>query len=175
MNDRKVLGTAFRSVLAGAIALLPTSLLSACSDDAPPPERRNIAQEAPPDVPAWVYLGDHVDLGWWLASRRAFQPAAKDSAMAAAYDLYLRQASKLFVEDQRMIANRTVQTSSTLSEQGIEENYDAILDKFTELAEFSGRKLLYGELCQHYVNLRMAGKNSDEALAELRSRYQHAP
>ncbi|PNG25282.1 hypothetical protein [Methylocella silvestris] len=175
MNDRKFLRTAHGLALPGAIALSLMSLLLACSEDAPSPERHTIAQDEAPSVPTWVYPGDHVELGWWLASRRNFQPAAKDSAMAAVYDLFLRQASKLFVEDQRMIANRTVQTSTTLSEHGIEENYDAILDKFTELAEFSGRKLLYGELCQHYVNLRMEGKDSNEALADLRSRYQHAP
>jgi len=73
-----------------------------------------------------------------------------------------------FIEDPRMIANRTVQLGQMLAEAGTGEGYGAILDGLGGIAAERGRrKSLYGEMCQHYYNARMQGADHAAALARL--------
>ena len=70
---------------------------------------------------------------------------------------------------------RALAVAAALDERGSPETYDAILDGFSEIAEFSGRRLLYGSLSQHYLNLRAKGESRAEALEELKRAYPHSP
>ncbi len=156
------------------LVLAPALLLSAC-DDSNEPERRRIVTAEKAHVPEWLPAADGVDPAWWLASRRDLSPAINDNPMISVYRRYLTRAAVLFDEDQRMIANRTAQVAAALDKRGSPETYDAILDGFSEIAEFSGRKLSYGALCQHYLNLRATGESRGEAVEELKRAYPHSP
>jgi hypothetical protein len=80
----------------------------------------------------------------------------------------LARAAEGFIEDPRMIANRTVQLGQMLAETGKSESYGDLLDGFGQIAAKRGRhKSLYGEMCQHYVNIRNRGLGHEAALSEL--------
>ncbi|WP_374309076.1 hypothetical protein [Methylocella sp.] len=160
-----------------ALALLAALALAAplASCDAPPePERRKLPAQERLEAPDWLPAGTRIDPAWWLASRRIGGPAPKDDKMIEIYRNFLVQGERQFHEEQRMIANRTVQTAQALADHGISETYDSLLDGFTSLADFTGGKLLYGQICQHYLNLRERGETRGAALEELRRAYPHA-
>ena len=55
-----------------------------------------------------------------------------------------------------------------LGEVGKDEPYRTLLDGLGTVAAGRGRhKSLYGEMCQHYVNIRNRGLGHEAALAEL--------
>ncbi|WP_395664517.1 hypothetical protein [Methylocella sp.] len=159
------------AALAG-LALALAATLSGC-DEAPQPARRKLDTQTPGEVPDWLPLGTAIDPAWWLASRRVGAPAPKDDHMIEIYRAFLVQAERQFQEDRRMIANRVDQTAQALAERGEPETYDSILDGFTSLADFSGRKMIFGQICQHYLNLRQRGETRAQALEDLRRAYPH--
>ncbi len=74
-----------------------------------------------------------------------------------------------------MIANRTVQLGQMLAEADAPETYADLLDGLEEAAAPTHRKQLYGELCQHYYNLRQQGLDRAQTLARLTERYAAQP
>ncbi|MEE7477111.1 hypothetical protein MHIMP23_12445 [Methylobacterium hispanicum] len=88
----------------------------------------------------------------------------------------LAEARGRFVEDPRMVANRTMQLEAMLAEIQIPENQvaespAALIADLAGVAAASGRRQLYGEMCQHYVTVRRDGHSREAALARLRERY----
>lgn len=66
-----------------------------------------------------------------------------------------------------MIANRTAQLSDMLALDGKEESYIDLIESLTKIVEGSKGKQEYGDLCQHYYNLRHHGTDKAAALAAL--------
>ncbi|MCJ2023174.1 MxaH protein [Methylobacterium sp. J-067] len=157
-----------RCLLLSALAL--TVSLTACNhgDEEANAEQAVVARTSETDLPAWLTHSDGTDPGRWLAGREAGHPLALNAPQVQAMRGSLARAAEGFVEDRRMIANRTVQLGQMLGEVGKDEAYGTLLDGFAQIAAPRGRhKSLYGEMCQHYFNIRTRGLGHEATLAEL--------
>ena len=70
-------------------------------------------------------------------------------------------------ESRRMIANRSVQTSRSLNEKGVEMSTETLLETFSSQLQQSRQKIVYGELCAQYTTLRLQGSSHDNAVNTL--------
>lgn len=165
-------------LIAGLAALL---ILSACDREtsgaasSAAPDRGDdgaiVASTAEDHLPDWLAPTDGSDPARWLASREAGHPLPADAAAVRDLRESLDRARSAFVEDKRMIANRTVQLGQMLSEIGKSESYRGLIDGLGGIAALRGRhKSLYGEMCQHYYNTRAQGADHTTALARLEAR-----
>jgi hypothetical protein len=154
-----------------ALALLALAL-AGCGEEAP--EREPDAVAARDDRAAatadWLGPTDATEPALWLARRAAGDGPAAPEALGR-LRAALAAARPRFVENPRMIANRTAQLEAMLAEIGAVETPAALIEALTGIAAPSGRRQLYGELCQHYVTVRRQGLDRDAALARLRERY----
>ncbi len=159
------------TTLASACVILA---LGGCDGGEPEPkgdEQQVVATQHEADLGTWLSPVDPMDTGRWLASREAGHLLANDDEASVRMRRDLGQASAYFVEEQRMIANRTAQLGQMLADAGKAESYDSLLGGLTGIAQAANRKLLYGEMCQHYYNTREQGIDRGEALAKLAERY----
>jgi hypothetical protein len=166
-------------LIAGLAAL---SLLSACdrgetSGEASSagPDRVDdaaiVALTAEDHLSDWLSPTDGSDPARWLAGREAGHPLPGDAAQVRELRNSLDRVGSAFVEDKRMIANRTVQLGQMLSEIGKPESYRGLIDGLGAIAALRGRhKSLYGEMCQHYYNTRAQGADHATALTRLEAR-----
>ncbi|WP_411903652.1 MxaH protein [Methylorubrum thiocyanatum] len=130
-----------------------------------------VASTAEDHLPDWLSPTDGTDPARWLAGREAGHPLPADAAAVRELRESLDGARSAFVEDKRMIANRTVQLGQMLSEIGKTESYRGLIDGLGAVASVRGRhKSLYGEMCQHYYNTRVQGADHATALARLEAR-----
>ncbi len=123
-----------RSLLLSALALLVP--LTACNrrDEEANADQAVVARTSETDLPAWLTHSDGTDPGRWLAGREAGRPLALDTPQVQAMRASLARAAEGFVEDRRMIANRTVQLGQMLGEVGKGEAYGTILDGLGRVA-----------------------------------------
>lgn len=121
--------------------------------EAKPVEMLSVADPTPPEQ--------------WLLTLYQAKPDA-DKARDTHYYQQLLSSIKPHVHEQpRVIANRTVQTTRQLLEMGIEADEDQMLEDFaTQLQTISGR-IVYGELCANYSNLRQQQLTHQEAIQDL--------
>lgn len=152
--------------------LLPLLALAACGSEPPREEGQSVvARTAEGELPGWLVPTDGSDPARWLAGREAGRPLPDDAPAVAAMRASLKAARTGFVEDPRMIANRTVQLGQMLAEIGRPEPYGRLIDGLGGVAAPRGRhKSLYGEMVQHYYNARAQGADHAGALARLASR-----
>ncbi|WP_232631777.1 MxaH protein [Methylobacterium sp. Leaf118] len=155
-----------------AAVLLPLLALAACGGEEPAEEGQSVvARTAEGALPGWLVPTDGTDPARWLAGREAGKPLPDDAPEVAALRASLSAARTGFVEDPRMIANRTVQLGQMLTEIGRPESYRSLIDGLGGVAARRGRhKSLYGEMVQHYYNARAQGADHDGALARLAAR-----
>lgn len=66
-----------------------------------------------------------------------------------------------------MIANRVAQLEQMLAEHGITEGADQLLDDLTAVAAVRNGRTGFGEVCQHYYNLRTQGTDRPAAMAAI--------
>jgi len=130
-----------------------------------------VATRSDDDAPEWLSHTDATDPARWLASREAGQAVPETDPRTQRLRRGLTQAKGAFIEDPRMIANRTVQLSQMLAEAGKPEGYADLVDGLAGIAAASHRRQLYGEMCQHYFNTRQQGADKTQALARLAERY----
>ena len=102
--------------------------------------------------------------------KRTDGPAIRDTVIWFALLIggALALARPHFVEDERMIANRTAQVARMVT--GVPDP-ETLVSGLTAVAAPTGRRQLYGALCQQYVNLRTAGAEHRTALDRLRESY----
>ncbi len=118
----------------------------------------------------WLRATDHVDPALWPANREAGRErAAKDVAVEHMREALLAAPSH-FLESDRRLANRTAQIERRLAEDGRAEDYAGLLEALANVAAAAGRKQTYGELCQHYYNLRHKDATREETLRLLSDR-----
>ncbi|MFE1599927.1 hypothetical protein [Methylobacterium sp. ID0610] len=148
-------------------------LLSACgeAEDGGSPPAVVIARHAAGSVPAWLPPNDRSDPALWLAARAAGRPVAAGDPAVAPLRAALARAAPRFIEDPRMIANRTAQVLDMLHAAGLGEEPAPLLIDLATVAAGSGRRQLFGALCQHYLNTRTAGATHRDALDRLGSKY----
>lgn len=163
---------ALSSVPKTGLALLACLLCVACGEEERASDPNDVieAQDGKADA-TWLLATDHVDPALWLASREVGRElSASDPAVARMREALLA-ARPHFLESDRMLANRTAQTGKMLAEDGRAEDYAGLLKAFANVAAAAGQKQTYGELCQHYYNLRHKGAARDDALRLLLGRY----
>lgn len=159
-----------RSAASQALLLL-SLLLAGCDGGEQPAEPAVVATKSGPEGPKWLSPTDATEPALWLASQEPRQSAETITERTDHLRHSLARAKRTFIEDPRMIANRTVQLGQMLAEAGQGEDYSALLDGLEAAAATSHRKQLFGELCQHYYNSRQQGLDRTKALVRLTDRY----
>ena len=134
-------------------------------------EQAVVATKSDTEIADWLQPTDPIDTGRWLASREAGKLLPNDDAASAQMRRSLGRAQSFFIEDPRMIANRTVQLGTMLSEAGKQERYEALLEGLTRVAQGARGRQLFGEMCQHYFNTRNQGADPAQTLTRLGERY----
>ena len=155
-------------VLAGVCAIFAScgeEKRSAQQDDTIKPESGKGAN-------IWLPVTDHTEPALWLARREAGDAVGEQKAAAARMRASLLSARAHFLETDRMIANRTAQVGQMLAADGHAEDFAKLIGALVDVAAASGQKQTYGELCQHYYNLRHSGVERDDALRVLAARYR---
>lgn len=115
----------------------------------------------------WLEPTDPLQPEVWMASREAGADVAASSPEAAGWRALLADADSRFDETDRMIANRAAQLEDMLRGIGVHERAREIVIAFMPLAA-KGSRRGFGDLCQHYYNLRAQGADRAAALAALR-------
>ncbi|NGM37018.1 hypothetical protein G4G93_24365 [Methylobacterium sp. DB0501] len=153
-------------------------VLAACGDE---PAREEAHHEAPAAIVTrrddgartdWLTPDDRTDPARWLAARAAGRTLPPGDAAVANLQAVLREvlarARPHFIEDPRMIANRTAQVAGMMMDAPAP---DTLIAGLTAVAAPTGRRQLYGSLCQQYVTLRAGGADHDAALDRLRGSH----
>ncbi|WP_159727813.1 hypothetical protein [Methylosinus sp. Ce-a6] len=145
------------------------ALLGAC-EDTTPQQRPAVEVKRKDELPKWLSPIDRVDPAYWLAARRNGGAPVEEARVTR-----LRQALDVggahFVESPRMLANRAGQLADMLAEIGAPEDEAELIETIARISAATRSKQSFGDLCQHYVNLRKQGATRDAALAELLERY----
>ncbi|WP_018267734.1 hypothetical protein [Methylosinus sp. LW4] len=151
-----------------ALCATLAALLCACEDAAP--QREAVEVKRKDELPKWLTPIDRVDPAYWLAARKSGGAPVVESRVArlqAALDI----GGAHFLEAPRMLANRAAQLGDMLSEIGAAEDEAESIESLAGVAAATGSKQTFGDLCQHYFNLRKQGATRDAALADLLERY----
>lgn len=162
------MAAAFRILLFGSCLLL-----AGCGEE----ERRDDPGDAvaPQDngtTGAWLRATDRIDPAVWLAGREHGRSLAEADPAVEEMRRALLTARNHFLESERMLANRTAQLGQMLADDGRPEDYVALLGALSKAAAAAGAKQAYGEICQHYFNLRHRGVEREVALGMLSARYR---
>ena len=159
-----------RTIVLGTfvVAAIP---LSGCND-ADEETEKVVATTKPTSLPAWLTVKDHIDPSVWLRSREVGHDVLPTDPEVDRIRHAMLQLTLRFYEDARMIANRTAQTGDILAEMQQPERYVDIMTGMVDVADVSICKKLYGEMCQHYLNLRKQGKDRTAALQQLMTDYR---
>lgn len=159
-----------RACLAAATLSL---LLSACEDAKSPQQREARAVEVKKSdaLPKWLSPIDRLDPAVWLAAHESGRPPSASDAAVERLRRALDEAGAHFLESPRMLANRAAQLGDMLAAAGMSEDYAELIESLSRVAAAAPTKQTFGELCQHYVNLRRQGEEKSGALAALGERY----
>ena len=149
------------------------ALLAACGEEKRSAEQDDMIEpDSGKGANNWLHAADHTEPALWLARREAGGAAVSERAPTVErIRAALLSARAHVLETDRMLANRTAQLGQMLAEDGHAEDFAQLISSLVDVAAAAGQKQTYGELCQHYYNLRHAGIERDAALAALASRY----
>ncbi len=120
----------------------------------------------------WLRATDSADPATWLVSREQGRVVAETDPAVVEMREALASARAHFLETERMLANRTAQLGRMLAEDGHPEGYASLLGALSSVAATAATRQTYGEICQHYFNLRRNGAERGEALRLLSERYR---
>lgn len=115
----------------------------------------------------FLSIFDSVPPEHWLAVREAGRALPVDAPQVIRFGAMLDGLVDKYDEDRRMLANRTVQLQQMLAEKDQHEPLSVLLAAMDKLYDGRAGKRMYGELCQHYFNIRGPGRSHDETLAML--------
>lgn len=143
--------------------------LVGCSDESESERRERVSapQGHLSAQKSWLEPTDLLRPEIWMASREAGAEVAASSPEVVGWRGLLEDADSRFDETDRMIANRAVQLEDMLRGIGVRESAREIVEAFVPLAA-KGSRRGFGDLCQHYYNLRAQGADRAAALAALR-------
>jgi len=145
--------------------------LSAC-DDASESQKTVVSIKQPGEIPVWLSPSDTIEPSLWLRNREVGREVLSTDPEVDRLRRAMHQVEARFFEDRRMIANRTAQTADMLAEFGQPERYVDIMTALIDVADVSVGKKLYGEMCQHYLNMRKAGFSRSDALEKITASYK---
>lgn len=159
-----------RATRRAALCATFAALLCACGDTAPQ-QSAAVEVKRKDEAPKWLTPIDRVDPAYWLAARKSGGAPAPEARVAR-----LRQALDIggahFLESPRMLANRAGQLADMLAEIGAAEDEAELIETLARIAAATRSKQGFGDLCQHYFNLRERGATRDAAIADLLERYR---
>jgi Fe-S-cluster formation regulator IscX/YfhJ len=117
----------------------------------------------------WLTFKDTRDPVLWLSgfddSPEASTPARREALLEV-----IGQLDERYLEDPRMLANRTVQLRNMLAEIGVHQDLLELLRGFAALTQGEeGREDQFGEKVAFYVRLRSEGAQHDEAVHIIES------
>lgn len=153
------------------VLVATVALCASCSDETAEPqqtaEQRSVVRETANRERIWLDLHDGTDPSVWLASREAGRDLDEHDPAVVRADTILDGASPHFMETQRMIANRAVQLSAMLAAINVRETPTELVQRIDGIQSKVGGKGYFGDLCQHYFNIRSQGIGADAAVATL--------
>ena len=85
----------------------------------------------------------------------------------------LHKLAGIYAEDERMIANRTVQTAEMLREHGLDFSLPDFLRSFITIPA-EGSMTVFGSYCQHYYYLRMSNLSHTQAIEYMVSEHSQS-
>jgi hypothetical protein len=144
------------------------ALLCACGDTTP--QRPAVEVKRQDELPKWLTPIDRVDPAYWLAARKS-GGAPVDEARVTRLRAALAIGGAHFLESPRMLANRAGQLGDMLAEIGAVEDEAELIESLARISAVTPNKQTFGDLCQHYFNLRKQGATRESALADLLERY----
>jgi hypothetical protein len=151
-----------------ALCATLAALLCACGDTTP--QRPAIEVKRKDELPKWLTPIDRVDPAYWLAARKnGGAPVAE--ARVARLRAALEIGGAHFLESPRMLANRAGQLADMLAEIGAAEDEAELIENLARISAVTPNKQTFGDLCQHYFNLRKQGATPESARADLLERY----
>lgn len=154
------------------LALLGAASLVACGDEADEPQRKIVSVNRPAPLPKWLTVKDVIEPSLWLRSREVGRLVLPSDPEVDRLRRAMHQATLRFFEDQRMIANRTAQAADMLAEAGQPERNVDIMTGMIDVADATVAKKAYGDMAQHYLNLRKEGMDRTAALNSLTTSYK---
>lgn len=155
-------------VLAFLICVLPLAGCDQGDDNA----GKVVMTKEVKDLPVWLTPKDKIEPSVWLRSREVGHEVLPTDPEVDRLRRAMRQAETRFYEDPRMIANRTAQISDMLAEAHQPEREVDIMTGMVDVADVSHFRKLYGEMGQHYLNLRKGGASRTAAIAQLTTSYK---
>ncbi|AFJ03250.1 hypothetical protein Q7C_2114 [Methylophaga frappieri] len=168
-----------RYLIGVVVCSTSVTMLSACSDEpeisaiegedyaAVKPIPQYLQQGMPDYVPPeMLSVGDLTAPEDWLLSLYLEQnPDA--NRQASFYTSRFEKITPYVHDTPRVIANRTVQISNQLNEQGIEADVDELLTDFANHIDSTSHQYVYGDLCAQYVTLRRQNLSHADAIVHL--------
>ncbi len=170
-NDMPFWQMVRRSALSvGCVVVLA---MAGCGDEAPQSgERRAVGgNSGGAHHVKWLEVSSPISPAQWLASRGEVKVRDAADPEVQRVALQLAEAHKRYRESERMIANRSVQTSEMLSQIGLSEGAIRVLDDLTSIGSEVGQTEGFGAISQYYFNLRAANVSRNDAISTLKARY----
>jgi hypothetical protein len=121
----------------------------------------------------WLSAADTRDPVAWLEGFDASPAAGTPERRAALLEL-IGRLNERYIEDPRMLANRTVQLQGMLAEVGVTEDMHVLLRGFADQTQGVSAPS-FGEMVGFYVNLRAGGASHAEAMQALGTGEAPAP
>lgn len=146
--------------------LILALLLGSCGND-DDNAGRIVAAKKVEDLPQWLTPTEPMEPALWLRSREVGHEVLASDPEVDRLRRALRQAGARFYEDTRMIANRTAQAHDMMAARAQPELSVDIMTGLIDVADMTPGRKLYGEMCQHYLNLRRQGLLRSDALRQL--------
>ena len=155
-------------ILAGVCALF-----ASCGEERRAAEQDDLIEtEARNGADVWLRATDRTEPALWLAQREAGGAVDVREPAVERIRAALLSAQPHFLDSDRMLANRTAQVGQMLAADGHAEDFAQLINSLVEVAVTAGQKQTYGEVCQHYYNLRHSGVEREDALRMLAARYR---
>ncbi|MGJ0531770.1 hypothetical protein [Methylocystis sp.] len=158
----------------GAILLAGVcALFASCGEERRAAEQDDLIEsEARRGADVWLRATDRTEPALWLAQREAGGAVGVREPAVERIRAALLSAQPHFLESDRMLANRTAQVGQMLAADGHAEDFAQLISSLVAIAATAGQKQTYGEVCQHYYNLRHSGAEREAALRMLAARYR---
>lgn len=165
-------GSAAAKLLLRTIVLAMSFALTACGDEAVEPQAAAAKAEDKRTAHRleWLRLTDGIAPEQWLASREAARDLGLDDGAVIDMRRVLDVAATRFRDQPRMIANRAVQLETMLREKNIGERAPRLIVMLSQVPGQTRYVDSFAALTQHYYNLRMEGRDREQALDALRQR-----
>jgi len=104
----------------------------------------------------------------WLLTNYQQQSSHDPQRDVFYYSKLLTRITQNVHEDQRVVANRTVQIANKLNEQGIAISQEQLLNGFADYLEREAdKRYVFGEIIGNYSNLRRQGHSHETSMKLL--------